>query len=121
MTWVEGLFGLLMCHSEFISESRIMSKMKNYYVYIMSNKSRTLYIGVTSNLEKRVYQHKHKLIDGFTEKYNLTRLVYFETTTDITSAIRREKQLKNWHRQWKVNLIESVNKNWHDLSDDWSG
>lgn len=90
--------------------------MKNYYVYIMTNNSKTLYIGVIDDLMRRVYEHKNKLINGFTKKYNLTKLVYFETFNRIEDAIRREKQLKNWHRQWKVNLIESVNKDWEDLS-----
>jgi putative endonuclease len=75
--------------------------MKDYYVYILSNTSKTLYIGVTNNLERRVYEHKNKLIDGFTKKYNLTKLVYFETTTDIKAAIYREKQLKGWLRSKK--------------------
>ena len=90
--------------------------MKNYYVYILTNKSKTLYIGVTNNLDRRIYEHKNKLIDGFTKKYNLDRLVYFEVFNNIEDAISREKQLKNWHRQWKINLVESVNKEWKDLS-----
>jgi putative endonuclease len=93
--------------------------MKNYYVYIMTNNSRILYIGVTDDLNRRLYEHTNKLIDGFTKKYNLTKLVYFETFNQIEDAIRREKQLKNWHRQWKINLIESVNKEWKDLSLDF--
>jgi putative endonuclease len=93
-----------------------MDKMKNYYVYIMTNNSKTLYIGMTDDLMRRVYEHKNKLIEGFTKKYNLTKLVYFETSNRIEDAIRREKQLKNWHRQWKINLIESVNKDWKDIS-----
>ena len=95
--------------------------MKQYYVYIMSNKSKTLYIGVTDNLTRRVYEHKNKLIEGFTKRYNLTKLVYYEVTNDINAAIRREKQLKNWHRQWKINLIESVNPEWRDLAEDIEG
>lgn len=91
--------------------------MKNFYVYIMSNKSKTLYIGVTNDLARRIYEHKNKLIDGFTKKYNLTMLIYFEVVNSVEDAIRREKQLKNWHRQWKINLIESINKEWKDLSD----
>ena len=91
--------------------------MKNYYVYIMSNKSKTLYIGVTNDLARRIYEHKNKMIDGFTKKYNLTMLIYFEVFNSVEDAIRREKQLKNWHRQWKINLIESINKDWKDLSD----
>ena len=90
--------------------------MKNYYVYILTNKSKTLYIGVTNNLERRVHEHKNKLIEGFTKKYNLDKLVYYEVLNNIEDAIRREKQLKNWHREWKINLIESVNKDWKDLS-----
>ncbi len=93
--------------------------MKNYYVYILTNKSKTLYIGVTNNLERRIFEHKNKLIDGFSKKYNLTRLVYFEVLNSIEDAIKREKQLKNWHRQWKINLIEEHNKGWKDLSQEF--
>ena len=76
--------------------------MKQYYVYILTNKTnKVLYIGVTNNLIRRMYEHKNKLVDGFTKKYNLMKLVHFETTTDIHSALVREKQLKNWHRNWK--------------------
>ncbi|NPV10462.1 MAG: GIY-YIG nuclease family protein [Ignavibacteria bacterium] len=82
----------------------------------MTNNSKVLYIGVTNNLARRVYEHKNKLINGFTKRYNLTKLVYFEVFNNINDAIRREKQLKNWHREWKINLIESVNKDWEDLS-----
>ena len=89
--------------------------MKKYFVYILSSKNKTLYIGFTDFLARRIYEHKQGLINGFTKKYNLTRLVYYESHPDLNSAIRREKQLKNWHRQWKINLIESVNKEWKDL------
>ncbi len=82
----------------------------------MTNNSRTLYIGVTNNLNRRVYEHKNKLIDEFTKKYNLTKLIYYEVFSTVKDAIHREKQLKNWHRQWKINLIESRNKDWNDLS-----
>ena len=92
--------------------------MKSYYVYILSNSSKTLYIGVTNNLERRMYEHKNKLLEGFTKKYNITKLVYFEVCNNINDAIRREKQLKNWHRAWKINLIEELNPNWNDLSND---
>ena len=93
---------------------------KTYVVYIMTNYSETsLYIGVTSNLPKRVWEHKNKVVEGFTEKYNVDKLVYFETTDSIESAIKREKQLKNWHRQWKINLIKENNPNFRDLSLDW--
>jgi putative endonuclease len=90
--------------------------MKNYHVYIMTKNSKTLYIGVTDDLNRRLYEHRNKIIEGFSKKYNLTKLVYFESFNQIKDAIRREKQLKNWHRQWKINLIESVNKEWKDLS-----
>ena len=82
----------------------------------MTNNSQTLYVGVTNDLNRRIFEHKNKLIEGFTKKYNLTKLVYYETCNNIEDAIHREKQLKNWHRQWKINLIETVNKEWKDLS-----
>lgn len=85
----------------------------------MTNKSKTLYVGVTNDLRRRVYEHKEKLHEGFTKKYNITKLVYFEETFDVNSAIKREKQLKNWHRDWKINLIESANKEWIDLAEGW--
>ncbi len=84
----------------------------------MTNNSKTLYIGVTNDLNRRVFEHKNSLIDGFTKKYNIKKLVYYETFNNIDEAIRREKQLKNWHRQWKINLIESMNKEWKDLAND---
>lgn len=91
---------------------------KQYYVYIITNKSnRVLYIGVTNDLVRRMFEHKRKLVEGFTKRYNLTKLVYYEITTDIESAIQREKQLKNWHRAWKRNLINESNPEWKDLSD----
>jgi putative endonuclease len=93
--------------------------MKSYYVYIMTNKSKTLYTGVTNDLIRRVYEHKHKLIPGFTQKYNITKLVYYEETSDVYSAIAREKQIKGWLREKKINLIESMNPNWVDLSLNW--
>ena len=91
-------------------------KMKSYFVYILASKRNgTLYIGVTNNLIKRVWQHKNNLADGFTKKYNVHLLVYFEETSDIESAIMREKQLKAWNRQWKINLLQKSNPNWQDL------
>ena len=88
----------------------------SYYVYIMTNKSRTLYVGVTNNLERRVHEHQQKLVAGFTSKYNVTQLAYFEGTQDIHAAIAREKQIKGWVRRKKIALIESVNPKWKDLS-----
>jgi putative endonuclease len=93
--------------------------MKQYYVYILSNLTKRLYIGITNNLERRMYEQKNKLADGFTSKYNLTRLVYFEDYKYVLDAIAREKQLKGWLRERKVALIESQNPNWDDLSEFW--
>ncbi len=91
---------------------------KQYYVYILTNKSnKVLYIGVTNDLERRIYEHKNKMVDGFTKKYNLTKLVYYEATTDVSSAIEREKQLKNWHKEWKMNLVKEFNPEWKDLGE----
>src|SRR5690349_16669028 len=89
---------------------------KEYYLYILSNrKNGTLYIGVTNNLIKRIYQHKKNLFEGFTKKYDVHRLVYYELYGNIKEAILREKQMKNWHRAWKINLIERDNPQWLDL------
>ncbi|MBI5755488.1 MAG: GIY-YIG nuclease family protein [Nitrospirae bacterium] len=89
---------------------------KQYYVYIMASKRNgMLYIGVTSDLIKRVYEHKYDLTTGFTNKYHIHHLVYFEITEDITSAISREKQLKKWNRAWKIALLEKNNPEWRDL------
>jgi putative endonuclease len=90
--------------------------MKTYFVYILANHSRMLYTGVTSDLERRTAEHKAKVMPGFSKKYNLHRLVYFEETNDIRSAIAREKQIKGWLRKKKIALIESVNPTWKDLS-----
>jgi putative endonuclease len=92
---------------------------KDYYVYIMTNKSRTLYTGVTNDLMRRVYEHKHKLVPGFTSRYNIQYLVYYESTSNIHSAIEREKQLKGWLRAKKIALINSMNSEWKDLSEEW--
>ncbi len=90
--------------------------MKANFVYILASKRNgTLYVGVTSNLVKRVWQHKNNLADGFTKKYNVHMLVWFESTPDITEAIKKEKQLKKWKRQWKLELIEKENPDWRDL------
>ena len=93
--------------------------MKKYYVYIMSNKSGTLYAGITNDLERRVYQHKCKSIEDFTKRYNITSLVYFESTDDVTIAIAREKQIKGMLRHKKIELIKTLNPEWKDLSEDW--
>ncbi len=93
---------------------------KLYSVYILTNYNETtFYIGVTRNLQKRIWEHKNKVVEGFTKKYNINKLVYYETTNSIESAIKREKQLKNWHREWKINLIKQTNPKFNDLSCDW--
>ena len=94
--------------------------MQEYYVYILTNYTdSTLYIGVTNDLRRRLYEHKTKQLPGFTNKYNLTKLVYFEKTTDIKLAIQREKNLKKWNRAWKIDLIKKFNPTFEDLSDNW--
>ncbi len=92
--------------------------MRDYYVYIMTNRSRTLYVGVTNSLERRVYEHKHMLKEGFTRRYTIDRLVYYEASSDVRSAISREKQIKGWTRPKKVAIVESHNPRWRDLSVD---
>lgn len=91
--------------------------MKSYYVYIMANNGKMLYTGITSNLEKRIYEHKNHLLEGYTKKYNINKLVYFEETNDVLAAIEREKQIKGWLRRKKIALIESMNPGWHDVSE----
>jgi putative endonuclease len=95
--------------------------LKTYYVYIMTNQSRTLYTGVTNDLRRRVHQHKNGAIDGFTSRYNITMLAYYEQTRDIRTAIAREKQIKGWTRAKKISLIETNNPRWEDLANDWYG
>ena len=92
---------------------------RQYYVYILTNGKRNLYVGVTNDLERRMYEHKHKLFEGFTKRYNITWLAYYEETTDVVSAIEREKQIKGWRRSKKEALIESLNPRWKDLSLEW--
>ena len=93
--------------------------MRQYYVYIMSSRNRTLYVGVTNNLLRRAYEHQHKLADGFTKKYNVSSVVFYDTTNDVEAAIAREKQLKGWRRSKKIALIELVNPGWNALSLAW--
>ena len=95
------------------------TRERRYYVYILTNSSRTLYVGVTNNLERRMYEHKNKLVPGFTTRYNVTWLAYYEETPSIESAIVREKQIKAWRRSKKVALIDSANPRWKDLSLEW--
>jgi putative endonuclease len=93
--------------------------MSHYYVYILTNASKTLYIGMTNDLIRRVTEHKKGKIKGFTSKYNIKRLVYFEEGDDVDMAILREKEIKAWRREKKIALIESSNPEWQDLSEDW--
>jgi putative endonuclease len=93
--------------------------VKQFYVYILASKRNgTVYAGVTSDLVKRVWEHKNKLVEGFTEKYGVDKLVFYEVHTDVENAIRREKQIKKWNRSWKLRLIEGKNPEWKDLFDE---
>jgi putative endonuclease len=94
-----------------------MPGSKTYYVYIMSNQSRTLYVGFTNDIRKRVWEHKTGLVDGFTHRYKIDTLVYVESFNDALSAIAREKQVKHWRRDKKLRLIDQSNPDWRDLSD----
>lgn len=92
----------------------------DYYVYILTNeRGNVMYVGMTNNLERRLYEHKNELIDGFTKKYHVHKLVYCEQTTDVNEAIAREKQLKGWTRKRKNALVMSQNPKWEDLSTNW--
>jgi putative endonuclease len=94
--------------------------MKEYYVYILTNwNNKVMYIGVTGDLQRRLYEHKNELADGFTKQYHVHKLVYFEQTTDVHVALEREKQLKKWTRAKKNWLVETINPEWNDLSTDW--
>ena len=93
--------------------------MREYYAYIMTNRSGTLYIGVTNDLERRVFEHKQKLVPGFTSQYNIGRLIYYEATSDVHAAIAREKVLKGWTRKKKLDLVRSMNPKFLDLAEGW--
>ena len=95
--------------------------MRLYYVYILTNRSRVLYTGVTGDLIRRVYEHKHGTVDGFTSRYRVNRLVYFESTENVRAAISREKQIKGWTRTKKLALVAESNPMWRDLSEGWFG
>lgn len=89
--------------------------MKKYFVYILASNKETLYIWITNDIIRRIYEHKNKLVEWFTCKYNIDKLVYLEETNNIESALKREKQLKRWKREWKIELINSINPTWKDL------
>ena len=97
-----------------------MRQPGSYFIYLLTNwKNKAIYIGVTNDLERRLYEHKNKLVKGFTEKYNVSKLVYFEETQDVTTAIDREKEIKKWRREKKDRLVNQTNPNWRDLSLEW--
>ncbi|MHB2154791.1 GIY-YIG nuclease family protein [Calditrichota bacterium GD2] len=97
-----------------------MKDFKYYFVYIMTNwNNKIMYVGITNNLMRRVYEHKNKLIDGFTKKYNINKLVYYETFQDVRAAIEREKEIKKWRREKKNKLVNTKNPEWRDLSEDF--
>jgi putative endonuclease len=91
-----------------------------YYVYILASRSRVLYVGVTNDLQRRAWQHRNHVVDGFTTDYRVTRVIHFEQTSDVRAAIAREKGIKGWRRAKKVALIEANNPAWRDLSEDWT-
>jgi len=104
------------CHPELVSGSYMVRKY-SYYVYILTNKNNTtFYVGVTNNIVKRLFEHRTGLIEGFTKKYRIKKLVYLEEYNDVKEAIVRKKKLKNWHRDWKLNLIKKGNSQFNDLS-----
>lgn len=97
-----------------------MPNENQYYVYLLTNwNNKVTYVGINNDLRRRLFEHRNKLVKGFTEKYNITKLVYFETTTDVTSAIAREKGIKKWRREKKNKLVETINADWQDLSAGW--
>jgi putative endonuclease len=98
----------------------VVTRQHQFFVYIATNGSKTLYTGVTNDLARRMFEHRNALIPGFTSKYRIDRLVYFETTSDVRAAIAREKQIKGWRRARKIALIETANPKWADLSKEWT-
>src|SRR5215203_5369921 len=98
-----------------------MPTQRRYFVYILSSVTNRLYIGITNDLERRVVQRKRRELEGFTSRYGIDQLVYYEETDDVYAAISREKQLKGWMRIRKIQLVQDMNPDWHDLAADWSG
>ena len=93
---------------------------KIYYIYLLTNwNNKVMYVGITNDLERRIYEHKEKVVKGFTEKYNVTKLVYYEQTSDIVAALNREKEIKKWRREKKDRLVKNTNPQWRDLSKDF--
>jgi putative endonuclease len=109
-------YSAIICHPELVSGSRKVNMSKEYFIYIITNSNNTtFYIGVTNNLIRRIFEHKKGKVDGFSKKYKLKKLIYFESCKEIESAIAREKQLKNWHRDWKINFVRENNPEFKDL------
>jgi len=97
-----------------------MPYTRSYYVYLLTNwKNKVIYIGVTNNLMRRIYEHKNKLVKGFTQKYNVNKLVYYEETNDVIAALSREKEIKKWRREKKNQLVNHINPAWRDLAMEW--
>ena len=118
-----GARAFLSCHPELVSGSFLyyyLNMSKQAYVYVVGNNKPVLYIGVTTDLQRRIYEHKNGLIEGFSKKYKCKKLLYYEVFEDINEAIAREKQLKNWHREWKLNLIKGANPKFKDLGESFS-
>ena len=114
---IASLYSVILRSEATKNLNRGQSTMKSYFVYILTNwNNKVMYIGITNNLERRMYEHKHKLVDGFTKRYNVNKLVYYEVTLDIHEAIRREKQLKGFKRSKKNALVETINPLWEDLN-----
>jgi len=122
--WKSGLTGVQLVKNKFPRKwesNQLISIMRNYFIYILaSKKNGTLYIGFTNNLKRRISEHKNKVLDGFTKKYNVRLLVYYEKHIAEQAAMKREKQIKKWERQWKLELIEKNNPNRKDLSNESS-
>ena len=98
-----------------------MPAQHRYYVYLLTNwNNKVMYVGFTNNLERRMYEHKHRLVEGFTRKYNVNKLVYFEETGDVNVALAREKEIKKWRRETKNSLVDGSNPEWEDLSEEWA-
>ena len=107
------------CHPRAGGDPAILDMSKKYFVYILANRRNgTLYIGITNNLVRRIYEHKNGLVEGFTKTYNVYLLVYYEEYNEVRNAIEREKILKKWNRKWKIRIIEKTNPEWNDLYDE---
>ena len=109
---------MAICHIVISTAGRnLLAKVHQYFIYLLTNwNNKVMYVGVTNNMERRVYEHKNKLVEGFTKKYNVNKLVYFEDTNDVMAALTREKEIKKWRREKKDALVNTLNPEWRDLS-----